>query len=79
MENANVFTIMYNVSKALIDLGNKLYEAFSTSVNIQWINKVINFFGAESPLPNELSLSWILFGASGVFIIGFIIFKLIAS
>lgn len=62
MDNPGLF--IFNISKSILGLGEKLYQVLTQSVNISWVSKIVSFFGASLEIPNEISLFWILTGGS---------------
>ena len=73
----NIFSFVFGIGKGLLDLGNKLYQAFTMQVNISWLSKVINTLGGDINLPETISLSYILLTASASLLIGLIIYNLV--
>ena len=78
MENLNIGYFLLTIGKSILNLGDKLYKLLTQSVNISWINKILDFFKISLDLPNELSLMWILTGGSVAVILIFIIIKVVA-
>ena len=76
MENLNVGTFLYKICEGLIHFTKTLYDVFTTEVDLTWLNKLLWFFNIELSMPNTISLMWILTGASGVIILGFIIYNI---
>ena len=76
MENLNVGTFLYKICEGLIHLTKSLYDVFTTEIDLSWLNKLLGFFNVELTMPNTISLMWILTGASGVVILGFIIYNI---
>lgn len=78
MENINVGTFLYKVIEGLVNFTKTLYDVFTTELNISWLNKLIKFFGLQDSLtfPDTISLLWVLTGASGIVILGFIIYNI---
>lgn len=72
---ANVGYFMYSIMRMLMDLGSKLYEAFTHEVDISFINKIMNFFGSNLEIPDTISLSYIIGGASAVVLVVLIIYS----
>lgn len=75
MQNFGLF--LFNIGNSLVKLGSKLYEVFTIEVDIKFITKILNFFGASVDLPEYISLSYILTGASAIVLITLIIYKLV--
>ena len=73
----NIGEFMFDIGIKVIDLAKKLYDAFYYQVNIKWIKTIIDFFGADVSLPESISLSYILGGASAALIIFLIIYRLV--
>ncbi len=73
----NIGEFIYDLASKTIDLAKKLYEAFYYQVNIKWLKTVLDFFGADITLPNSISLSYILGGASAALIVFLIIYRLV--
>lgn len=76
MENLNVGTFLYKICEGLIHLTKSLYDVFTTEIDLTWLNKLLGFFNVELTMPNTISLMWILTGASGIVILGFIIYNI---
>lgn len=75
MENIGLF--LFNIGKSLLGLGDKLYAILTQSVNIAWVAKIVEFFGASLDIPSEISLIWILTGGGVVVIAILIIAKVV--
>lgn len=73
----NIGEFMFDIGSKALDLGKKLYDAFYYQVNIKWIKTITDFFGADISLPDSISLSYILGGASAALIIFLIIYRLV--
>lgn len=71
----NVGYFMFNIIKSVMDLGQKLYEIFTYEVDISFVTKTLRFFGSELDIPNTISLSYILGGASAVVLLVLIIYS----
>lgn len=71
----NLGSLLFSVGQALLGLGQKLYEAFTMEVDISFITKVMNFFGASVELPETISLYYILISGSAALIIGLAIYR----
>jgi len=75
MNNFGGFLI--TIMQALLELPTKLYTALTTTVNISWVSKLLSFFGVDNlSLPNEISLIYILGGASGILILTLILYRI---
>lgn len=72
----NIGQFMFDIAKALMNLGSKLYELFTTSISIKWVQDILKFFGASLQLPNTISLYWILTSASAATILIIIIYRI---
>ena len=72
----NIGYFMFNISKALMDLAQKLYDLWTTSISIKWIQSILSFFGASVDLPETISLSWILSGASAAVLLALIVYRI---
>ena len=75
----NVGSFMFSIIEMLVKLPSKLYEALNYQVSINWLSKILNFFGADLNLPSNISLLAILGTIGGgtlVIIIIYNIFKL---
>lgn len=72
----NIGTFMFNISKALMGLGQKLFDVWNAEVDISWVKSLLNFFGASVNIPDSLSLSWLLTGASAAFLVAIIIYRI---
>lgn len=75
MDSPGMF--IFNISKSILELGEKLYTILTTSVNISFVSKIVNFFGGSIDLPSEISLIWLLTGGSVVVIAILIIAKVV--
>jgi len=75
MESPGMF--IFNISKSILELGEKLYTILNTSVNISFVSKIVDFFGGSVNLPNEISLIWLLTGGSVVVLAILIIAKVV--
>lgn len=73
----NLGLFVYNLGEWALNLANKLYEAFFLQVDIKWIQSVVNFFGASIEMPDKISLSYIIGGASATLLIALIIYRLV--
>lgn len=76
MENLNAGTFIFNIMKGLLHFTSTLYEVFTREVDLTWLNKLLSFFNIDLSMPNSISLMWILTGASGIVILGFIIYNI---
>ena len=72
----NVGYFMYSIMKTIMDLGNKLYDVFTHEVDISFVNKMMSFFGSELEIPNTISLSYIIGGASAIVLVILIIYSI---
>lgn len=75
MESPGMF--IFNISKSILELGEKLYTVLNTSVNISFVLKIVDFFGGSVNLPNEISLIWLLTGGSVIVLAILIIVKVV--
>lgn len=75
MESPGMF--IFNISKSILELGEKLYTILNTSVNISFVSKIVDFFGGSVNLPSEISLIWLLTGGSVVVLAILIIAKVV--
>ena len=76
MENINVGTFIFKICEGLIHFTKTLYDVFTTEVDMSWLSKLVNFFNLDISFPNTISLMWILTGASGIVVLGFIIYNI---
>lgn len=76
MNSLNIGTFLYKICEGLIHITKSLYDVFTTEISMAWLNKLLNFYNIELSIPNSISLMWILSGASGVVILGFIIYNI---
>lgn len=76
MENVNVGTFIFEIAKGLMNFTKTLYDVFTTKVNISWLNGLLDFFHVDITFPESISLLWILSGASGVVILGILIYNI---
>ncbi len=76
MEGLNIGTFLYKICEGLIHITKSLYDVFTTEISMAWLNKLLNFYNIELAIPNSISLMWILTSASGVVILGFIIYNI---
>ena len=72
----NVGQFLFITSKALMDLGQKLYDLFTMDVSITWVKDILKFFGSSVELPETISLSYILFSASAALILVLIVYRM---
>ena len=75
----NIGYFIFSISKSLMELGNKLYQLFTYEIDISFVSKIMSFFGSNIDIPDTLSLSYLLGGASVVLLITLIaynVFKL---
>ena len=75
MDNIGLF--LFNIANSIMNLGSKLYDVLTQSVNISFISKILEFFGADLELPSEISLMWILTGGSVAVLLILIILKVV--
>jgi len=75
MDSPGMF--IFNISKSILELGEKLYTILNTSVNISFVSKIVDFFGGSVNLPNEISLIWLLTGGSVIVLAILIIAKVV--
>lgn len=71
----NVGHFIFTIARSLMDLGSKLYDMFTTQVDISFINKILSFFGSNIDIPNTISLSYLLGGASVTLLLGLLIYN----
>lgn len=72
----NVGELMFNIIKILKDLTQKLYEVVNYQVDITFVTKVMDFFGASLQLPNTISLISLIGGVSAVTLVIIIIYNI---
>lgn len=72
----NIGLLFINIMQRLTELGNILYEIFTSNVDISWATKVLEFFGAKINLPSNISFMYIFTGASSVVILSLMIYRL---
>ena len=72
----NIGYFMFNISKALMNLGQKLYDLWTMEISISWVQTILKFFGASVDLPENISLSWILGSASAAVILVLIVYRI---
>ncbi len=72
----NIGQFMFNISKALMGLGQKLYDLWTMEISISWVQQILKFFGASVELPESISLSWILGSASAAVILVLIVYRI---
>lgn len=72
----NIGNFLFTTSQALMNLGSKLYDLFTTPISIKWVQSILNFFGASVELPESISLSWILGSASAAVILVLIVYRI---
>lgn len=72
----NIGNFLFITSQALMNLGSKLYDLFTTPISIKWVQSILNFFGASVDLPESISLSWILGSASAAVILVLIVYRI---
>ena len=75
MDNPGLF--LFNIGKSLLGLGERLYSILTQSINIEFISKIVNFFGGSVELPSEISLIWILTGGGVIILALLIIIKVV--
>ena len=71
----NIGYFIFTISKNLMQLGTKLYDVFTTDVDISWVSKILSFFNSSVSLPETISLSYILGGISAIALLGIIIYN----
>lgn len=71
----NIGHFIYTIIRAVMNLGEKLYEMFTLQVDISFVSKLLGFFKADLALPETISLSYILGGMSAVVLLGMIIYN----
>lgn len=76
MDNLNFGTFLYKICEGLIHITKSLYDVFTTEIDLTWLNKLLNFYNIGLSMPNSISLMWILTSASGIVILGFIIYNI---
>lgn len=74
--NFNVGNLLFTISKGLVDITQKLYDALTYNISIDWLNKILKFFGANINLPASINLLWIFTGASAIIIVTIIIYNI---
>lgn len=72
----NIGTFLYTTSKALMNLGTKLYEAFTMEVSLGWLTKLLNTLGVQNELPEYISMGYILVSASAVLLVVMIFYNI---
>lgn len=72
----NIGHFMINIARSLMDLGSKLYEMFTKEIDISFVSKLLEFFKADIDLPQTISLSYILGGASAVVMLGILVYNI---
>lgn len=74
MENIGDFLL--KILRLLVELPTKLYEALNYEVSINWLSKLLKFFGADVGLPEYVSLIGILGTISAVTLVIVIIYNI---
>lgn len=72
----NIGTFMFNISQALMTLGQKLYDMFTMDISIKWVKSILNFFGAEISMPETISLYWILASGGAAVLLVFVVYRM---
>lgn len=72
----NIGNFLFTTAQALMNLGSKLYDLFTTPISIKWVQSILSFFGASVELPESISLSWILGSASAAVILVLIVYRI---
>ena len=72
----NVGYMFYTICKAIIGLGQKLLDLFTMEVSIKWVKDVINFFGANVNIPDNISLYYLITGGSAILLLTIIIYRM---
>ena len=72
----NVGSFIYQVLRILVGLPSKIYEMLTYEVDISWLSKILGFFGAETNIPNTISLLALLGSISAVVLVGIIIYNI---
>lgn len=72
----NIGELLFEVSRAILGLGNRLLEIFTMEVNISWVKDIINFFGGNLNIPDTISLYYILTGGSAILLLTVIIYRM---
>lgn len=57
----DISSIIVSLLEGITTLGQKIYDILTYSVNIKWVSDVMNFFGAELTIPNEVNLLGLIF------------------
>lgn len=76
MDQLNIGTFLYKICEGLLHITKSLYDVFTTEIDLSWLNKLLNFYNIELSMPNSISLMWIMTSASGIVILGFIIYNI---
>lgn len=76
MDHLNIGTFLYKICEGLVHITKSLYDVFTTEIDLSWLNKLLNLYNIELSMPNSISLMWILTSASGIVILGFIIYNI---
>ena len=71
----NIGQFMFTIARALMNLGQKLYDMFTREIDISFVSKLLKFFGADLDLPETISFSYILGGMSAVVLLAIIIYN----
>lgn len=72
----NVGNLIFEIMQNLIGFTSKLYDVVNYQVNIEWISKILSFFGANIDLPNSISLIGIIGSVSAVALVVIIIYNI---
>lgn len=76
MDSLNIGTFLYRICEGLIHITKSLYDVLTTEISMTWLNKLLSFYNIDLAIPNSISLMWILTSASGVVILGFLIYNI---
>ncbi len=76
MDSLNIGTFLYKICEGLIHITKSLYDVLTTEISMAWLNKLLSFYNVELSIPNSISLMWVLTSASGVVILGFLIYNI---
>ncbi len=76
MDSLNIGTFLYKICEGLIHITKSLYDVLTTEISMAWLNKLLSLYNVELSIPNSISLMWILTSASGVVILGFLIYNI---
>lgn len=72
----NIGEFIFNIIKILKDLASKLYDVVNYQVNIEFINKIMSFFGSDLDIPNSISLLSIIGSLGAVTLVVLIIYNI---